>query len=158
MVETAALPVTPSPTVRAVPDATEAPTFEPNTPDRFATIISGRVDRIWRSRQDEYLDFISSHRSLVLTDAHWASTNLGEKSWTSPGKHADAELLWCTPAPGGLEPIHSVTSQKEALRISRNAEPRHGPSRILDLSLRHRPCPCGEAISIGDRQSLAVDR
>ena len=125
MVETAALPVTPSPTVLAVPDATEAPTFEPNTPDRFATIISGRVDRIWRSRQDEYLDFISSHRSLVLTDAHWASTNLGEKSWTSPGKHADAELLWWHTGTGwiGTDSLGDVPERGFAYLTERRATP-----------------------------------
>ncbi|RLE12390.1 MAG: hypothetical protein DRJ28_09125, partial [Actinobacteria bacterium] len=51
IVETAAVPVPREAPIVFTPDAEVPPTVEPNTPDRFSTIISGRVDRIWRSYQ-----------------------------------------------------------------------------------------------------------
>ncbi len=125
MVETAALPIVMKPQVVAVPDATEVPTLEPNIPDRFATIISGRVDRIYRSRQDEYLEFISSHRSLVLTDSQWASRDLGQKSWTSPGKYAESDLLWWHTGNGwiGNETLSEVPDRGFAYLTERRATP-----------------------------------
>jgi hypothetical protein len=94
LVETAALPTDTTAPVEGLHVGMVEPMVEPNTPDRFATIIAGRVDKIWRSRQDEYAAFTEAHRSLVLTDSRWAIRSLGEKSWNSPGRHADRKLLW----------------------------------------------------------------
>jgi hypothetical protein len=94
MVETAALPTDTAAPIEGLHAGMQQPMVEPNTPDRFVTIIAGRVDKIWRSRQDEYATFIEDHRSLVLTDTRWANRSLGEKSWNSPGRHEDRNLLW----------------------------------------------------------------
>ncbi|RLE11621.1 MAG: hypothetical protein DRJ28_10415, partial [Actinobacteria bacterium] len=107
------------------PDAEVPPTVEPNTPDRFSTIISGRVDRIWRSYQDEYFAFIEDHRSLVLTDEQWANRHLGQRSWTSPGKYEDRDLLWWSTGDGwiGTEALEDVPDQGFAYLTERRATP-----------------------------------
>jgi hypothetical protein len=94
LVETAALPMDNTASIEALHAGMAEPIVELNTPDRFATIIAGRVDKIWRSRQDEYAAFAENHRSLVLTDSVWANQSLGEKSRNSPGRNADRYLLW----------------------------------------------------------------
>jgi hypothetical protein len=94
LVETASLPLDSTASIEALHQGMVQPMIAPKAPDRFATIISGRVDKIWRSRQDEYAAFIETHRSLVLTDSEWAQRSLGEKSWNSPGRNADRNLLW----------------------------------------------------------------
>jgi len=94
IVERAALPVTRSASIVFTPDAEVTPTAEPKPPDRFATIISGRVDRIRRSNQDAYANFIMDHRSLVLVEDQWASRDLGQRSRSLPDRDADDSLLW----------------------------------------------------------------
>jgi hypothetical protein len=139
MVETAALPVPRPPAVVIEPAGVETPEVAFNIPDRFATVIAGRVDRIWRSHQDEYKDFIDEykdfideykdfivqHRSLVLTDDKWANKYLGQKSWNSPGKYADADLLWWNTGDGwvGTESIDDVPSPGFAYLTERRATP-----------------------------------
>jgi len=125
IVETAAVPVPREAPIVFTPDAEVPPTVEPNTPDRFSTIISGRVDRIWRSYQDEYFAFIEDHRSLVLTDEQWANRHLGQRSWTSPGKYADRDLLWWSTGDGwiGTEALEDVPDQGFAYLTERRATP-----------------------------------
>ena len=62
--------------------------------DRFTTLLVGVVEKIWRSRRPAYDEFIVDHRSVVLTTERWAPTRIGVRSWSSPGKHADPDLLW----------------------------------------------------------------
>ena len=125
LVETTALPVAPPPPMIFAPAREELPVIEPSTPDSFATIIAGRVDRIWRSRQDEYREFIESHRSLVLVDDGWAIRYIGQKSWNSPGKYADAGLLWWNTGDGwvGTETLEDVPNQGFAYLTERRATP-----------------------------------
>ena len=125
LVETAALPAAPRSPMIFAPASVEIPAIEPNTPDSFATIIAGRVDRIWRSRQDEYQTFIQSHRSLVLVGGRWANRYLGEKSWNSPGKHADNNLLWWNTGDGwiGTETLEDVPDFGFAYLTERRATP-----------------------------------
>lgn len=125
IVETAAVPVPREAPIVFTPDAEVPPTVEPNTPDRFPTIISGRVDRIWRSYQDEYFEFIENHRSLVLTDGQWAIRRIGQRSWTSPGKYADRDLLWWSTGDGwiGTDALEDVPDQGFAYLTERRATP-----------------------------------
>ncbi len=125
IVETAALPVSPVAQIVFTPDAEKPPTIKPNTPDRFPTIISGRVDRIWRSHQDEYADFIENHRSLVLADDGWANRFLGQRSWSSPGKYADGSLLWWSTGDGwiGTETLEDAPDPGFAYLTERRATP-----------------------------------
>lgn len=94
IVERASLPVTRTAPLVFTPDSEVVPAIESNTPDRFATIISGRVDRIRRSHRDAYANFIMDHRSLVLVHDRWANRDLGERSRSLPDKYADDSLLW----------------------------------------------------------------
>ena len=103
----------------------ELPELEPNIPDRFATFIAGRVDRIYRSRQDEYSSFIETHRSIVLVDTEWANRNLGEASKNSPGRHADRDLLWWNTGNGWIPTmtLHQIPVQGFAYVTERQATP-----------------------------------
>jgi hypothetical protein len=125
LVETAALPVDSAPTIEALHAGMADPTTELNTSDRFATIIAGRVDKIWRSHQDEYATFTEDHRSLVLTDSQWANQSLGEKSWNSPGRHADKNLLWWHTGDGwvGTPTLDSAPEQGYAYLTERRTTP-----------------------------------
>ena len=76
------------------PDGLASVPYDNNTPDAFVTVVSGVVDRIWRSRVDEYQDFASDHRTIVLSSDIWAKRGIGEKSWNSPGKYAEEEAVW----------------------------------------------------------------
>jgi hypothetical protein len=102
IVEPTPLPVPPPQSIEMRPDDTEPPPIEPDTPDRFATIITGRVDDIRRSHRDEYADFIRDHRSLVLTDEHWANRSIGQNSWNYPGRYGARGLLWWTTGDGWI--------------------------------------------------------
>jgi len=125
IVETAALPAPPETRTIQSPDGLVPPVVEPNTTDRFPTIIAGAVDRIWRSRKDEYATFTKEHRSLVLVSSRWANRNLGQKSWNSPGKSADRNLLWWTTGDGwiGTESLQDVPSPGFAYVTERRATP-----------------------------------
>jgi hypothetical protein len=125
LVETASLPIDDTESIEALHVGMAQPIAEPNTPDRFATIIAGRVDKIWRSRQDEYTAFTEDHRSLVLTDSQWANRSLGEKSWDSPGRHADRKLLWWPTGDGwvGTRTLVNAPEQGYAYLTERRATP-----------------------------------
>jgi murein DD-endopeptidase MepM/ murein hydrolase activator NlpD len=125
LVETAALPTDTTIPIEGLHAGMDEPMVEPNTPDRFATIIAGRVDKIWRSRQDEYATFTEDHRSLVLTDSRWASRSLGEESWNSPGRHADGKLLWWHTGDGwvGTRTVLSPPAPGFAYLTERRATP-----------------------------------
>ncbi len=125
IVETAALPVPPDTPIIQSPDGLEPPVVEPNTPDRFPTIIAGAVDRIWRSRVDEYETFTKEHRSLVLASDKWANRDLGQKSWNSPGKYADESLLWWSTGDGwiGTETLRDAPNPGFAYLTERRATP-----------------------------------
>jgi hypothetical protein len=125
LVETAALPADNALSIEALHAGMADPMAELNTSDRFATIIAGRVDKIWRSHQDEYATFTEDHRSLVLTDSQWANQSLGEKSWNSPGRHADRNLLWWHTGDGwvGTPTLVSAPEQGYAYLTERRTTP-----------------------------------
>ena len=93
MVQTG-IPRPAEPTNPAEPDAVDAQQFVYNPPDRFPTVVAGVVDRIWRSRKPAYEAFIHDHRALVLESDRWAPRRIGIRTWTTPGKYADENLLW----------------------------------------------------------------
>lgn len=125
MVEVAPLPDVSAPPRVLEPVDIASPVVDVDIPDRFATLISGRVDRIWRSRQAAYESFILEHKALVLTDGKWAKTQLGQKSWNSPGKYADPDLLWWNTGDGwvGTESIDEAPPQGYAYLTERRATP-----------------------------------
>ncbi|MEZ5175665.1 MAG: M23 family metallopeptidase [Acidimicrobiia bacterium] len=71
-------------------------------PDRFSTIIAGRIDKIWRSRTEAFEAFATDHRSVVLVADRWARRNLGLRSGASPGRYADRDLLWWATGDGWI--------------------------------------------------------
>jgi murein DD-endopeptidase MepM/ murein hydrolase activator NlpD len=93
IVESGPVPMTEIP-ANLQPDGLASVPYDNNTPDAFVTVVSGVVDRIWRSRVDEYQDFASDHRTIVLSSDIWAKRGIGEKSWNSPGKYAEEEAVW----------------------------------------------------------------
>jgi hypothetical protein len=76
------------------PDAMEPVEVVSNPADRFPTVVTGVVDRIWRSRKPAYDAFIHNHRALVLTTERWAPSRIGARTWSTPGKHAEGGPLW----------------------------------------------------------------
>jgi len=125
MVETAAVPGLPLAPINKLFVELDMPEVEPNIPDRFATVIAGRVDRIWRSHQDEYSAFIDRHRSVVLVDTSWANRNLGQRSKNSPGRNADRDLLWWTTGNGWIPTmtLHQIPDPGFAYLTERQATP-----------------------------------
>lgn len=125
LVETASLPTDDTTSVEQLHPGMSQPMLEPSPPDRFATIISGRVDKIWRSRQEAYAAFIDSHRSLVLTDSQYANRSLGAQSWDSPSRNADRNLLWWQTGDGwvGTRSLSTSPDQGFAYLTERRATP-----------------------------------
>jgi hypothetical protein len=93
-----------------IPDAVEVPTMAPNPRDVFATVIAGRVDKIWRSRQEAFADFTVDHRSVVIVDDQYGKRYIGHRSSASPGRYADRKLLWWATGDGwvGTESMEDV--------------------------------------------------
>jgi len=108
-----------------VPDALEAPVLEPNPTDAFATLIVGRIDKIWRSRQKAFQMFAADHRSLVLTNDAYARKYLGLRSSASPGRYADRNLLWWATGDGwiGTESMEESPQRGLAYVTERRATP-----------------------------------
>jgi hypothetical protein len=125
MVETAAVPGLLLAPINKFFVELDMPEVEPNILDRFATIIAGRVDRIWRSHQDEYSAFIERHRSVVLVDTSWANRNLGQRSKNSPGRNADRDLLWWNTGNGWIPTmtLHQIPDPGFAYLTERQATP-----------------------------------
>jgi murein DD-endopeptidase MepM/ murein hydrolase activator NlpD len=125
MVETAAVPGLPVAPINELGVELDIPEVVPDIPDRFATIISGRVDRIRRSHQDEYSAFVERHRSVVLVDTRWANRNLGQRSKNSPGRNADRDLLWWNTGDGWIPTmtLHQIPEPGFAYLTERQATP-----------------------------------
>lgn len=94
IVEQVPLPTFEPEQISFVPDATAPPVAEVNPADSFATIIAGRTTKIWRSRQETFHSFAADHRSIVIDSDAYAPRNIGHRSWTSPGRYADKNVLW----------------------------------------------------------------
>ena len=118
------LPSPPVDTTQLPADAQPPPDTEMNTPDRFPTVIAGRVDRISRKHLDAYETFISEHRSVVLVADRWAPNRVGVRSWSSPGRYADRDLLWWHTGGGwiGTASIDDIPSQGVAYVRERDAD------------------------------------
>ena len=82
------------------PDATEPEPFVANPTDRFVTIVSGVVDRIYRSRKPFYEEFSYDHNVVVLTTDKWAPRGVGPSIARTPGRYANRSLLWWQTAEG----------------------------------------------------------
>jgi murein DD-endopeptidase MepM/ murein hydrolase activator NlpD len=102
MVDTAPLPVAKMEPNLLKPDVVEEAAFEMNPKDRFATLISGVVDKIYRSKQPAYGEFIADHRTVVFTGDTWAPRGIGQRTNVSPGRRADRKLLWWLTAQGWI--------------------------------------------------------
>ena len=107
------------------PDTPEGMKIDDNVPDRFATLIAGRTDRIYRSYVDEFEDFVSSHRSIVIEDDSYAPKYVGTKTWNSPGRYADKSLLWWLTGDGwiGTETLEEAPNAGFAYVTERRATP-----------------------------------
>ncbi|MFV1999945.1 MAG: M23 family metallopeptidase [Acidimicrobiia bacterium] len=124
VIETASFPKD-GKTPMMMPDAgTMAPT-DVNPTDRFATIIAGSVDRLYRSYTTAYEEFIEEHRSIVFASDSRARTSLGERSRSKPGKYVDRNLLWWNTGDGwiGTESIDEVPDFGFAYVTERRATP-----------------------------------
>ncbi len=109
-----------------IPEALEAwKAREPNPTDVFATVIAGRIDKIWRSRVEPFDEFSAKHRSLVLVSESYGSRYLGHRSTASPGRYADRDLLWWATGDGwiGTETIEEVPDRGYAYVTERLATP-----------------------------------
>ena len=112
--------------VPRVPEALEAwDAREPNPTDVFATVIAGRVDKIWCSRLESFDEFSAEHRSLVLVSESYGARYLGHRSTASPGRYADRDLLWWATGDGwiGTETIEEVPHRGYAYVTERLATP-----------------------------------
>lgn len=106
LVARSGIPRPPATDVQVVPAALEAAPAAPNPRDRFTTIVAGVVDRIWKSRKPAYEEFVADHRSVVLETERWAPYRIGTRTWSTPGKHADTDLLWWLTGDGWVGTEH----------------------------------------------------
>jgi murein DD-endopeptidase MepM/ murein hydrolase activator NlpD len=119
-------PITePAPPQAPLPHDAVAPSDELYVADRFMTIVTGVVDKIWRSRQEAYQQFITDHRSIVLTTDRWAPRRIGTGSWTYPGKYADADAVWWLTGDGWIStaPGDAAPTPGSAYVTERLAQP-----------------------------------
>ena len=93
--------------------------------DSFATIIAGRIDKIWRSRTTAFETFAVEHRSLVLVSAAYGSRYLGSSSGSSPGSYVDQNLYWWATGDGwiGTDSMFKVPDRGYAYLTERRATP-----------------------------------
>jgi len=124
VVETATFPEN-ARTPMMMPDAEPMTRPNVNPTDRFATIISGTVDRMYRSYKPTYERFIEEHRSVVLASDTRARTSLGERSRKRPDTYVDRTLLWWNTGDGwiGTESIDDVPEFGYAYVTERRATP-----------------------------------
>ncbi len=94
LVARADIPVPEAPPAAFQPDATEPMATESNPADQFPTMVTGVVDRIRRKYEPAYESFIHDHRAIVMTTERWAPYRIGTRTWSTPGKYADPDLLW----------------------------------------------------------------
>lgn len=125
IVESASMPALETSDLLFEPDSEEAATIDGNTPDRFVTLVAGRTDRIYRSYRDEFEDFVSAHRSIIIEDDNYAPRYVGTKTWNSPGRYADRSLLWWLTGDGwvGTETLEEAPSPGFAYVTERRATP-----------------------------------
>jgi len=125
IIEQIPLPTFEEPSPIFIPDGDEMPTMAENIPDRFSTIIAGRIERIWESRFDEFEDFSRDHWALVLESNSWGEKYLGQRSWVSPGRYADRTLLWWSTGDGwvGTESLDDAPPQGIAYLTEKRATP-----------------------------------
>ncbi len=125
IIERMPMPQFDGPRVMVGPGRFETPKAETHIHDRFVTIIAGRIDRIWNSRQDEFEAFTVDHRSLVLESPSWGRKRLGQRSRVTPGRYADRTLLWWTTGDGwvGTESVDDIPPQGFAYVTERMATP-----------------------------------
>ncbi|MDA2978156.1 MAG: M23 family metallopeptidase [Actinomycetota bacterium] len=126
LVETQSIPKLETQRVPSVPEALEEwEAREPNPTDVFATVIAGRIDKIWRSRVEPFEEFSAEHRSLVLVSESYGARYLGLRSTASPGRHADRDLLWWATGDGwiGTATIEEVPNRGYAYVTERLATP-----------------------------------
>ena len=106
------------------PDATGPEPFIANPTDRFVTIVSGVVDRIYRSRKPFYEGFSYDHNVVVLTTDKWAPRGVGPRITRTPGRYADRSLLWWQTADGwvGTETVDEAPHPGIAYVTERRVE------------------------------------
>ncbi|MCZ7533630.1 MAG: M23 family metallopeptidase [Acidimicrobiia bacterium] len=99
--------------------------LNPSPVDSFATIVAGRIDKIWRSRTEAFETFAAEHRSLVLVSDSYGSRNLGSRSGTSPSSAADRNLYWWATGDGwiGTDSMFKVPDRGYAYLTERRATP-----------------------------------
>ncbi len=93
--------------------------------DSFATIVAGRIDKIWRSRTKAFEAFAAEHRSVVLVSDTYGSRYLGASSGSSPTSHADQNLYWWVTGDGwiGTDSMFKVPDRGYAYLTERRATP-----------------------------------
>lgn len=125
IVEPASMPALETSDLLFEPDSEEAAAIDDNVPDRFITVIAGRIDRIYRSYRDEFEEFASMHRSLIVEDDRYAPKYVGVKTWNSPGRYADKTLLWWLTGDGwvGTETLEEAPSPGIAYATEKRATP-----------------------------------
>ncbi len=108
-----------------MPDAEPMNPPKTNPKDRFSTIISGTIDRMYRSYKPTYEQFVEEHRSIVLASDTRARTSLGERSRKRPDKYVDRTLLWWNTGDGwiGTDSIDDVPPFGYAYVTERRATP-----------------------------------
>lgn len=119
------LPSFDRPNAMFLPDSETMPVVEPNTPDRFITVIAGQIDRIRDSYGDDLEVFSRDHQALVLTSTSWGRKYLGQRSRLSPGRYANRNLLWWNTGDGwiGTESMDDAPPQGIAYLTERMATP-----------------------------------
>ena len=82
------------------PDAVEPEPYVANPEDRFVTVVTGVVDRIYRSRKPHYEQFSYDHNVVVLTTEKWAPRGVGTPISRKLSRYADRSLFWWPTADG----------------------------------------------------------
>ena len=100
IVDTASLPEAVVEPEVIEPDAIEPEPFVHNPTDRFVTILSGVVDRIYRSKRPFYESFHYDHNVVVLTTEQWAPRRVGVRVSSKLSRYADRSLFWWQTADG----------------------------------------------------------
>lgn len=93
--------------------------------DSFATIVAGRIDKIWRSRTEAFEVFAVEHRALVLESDTYGSRNLGFRSGSSLSRRSDRDLYWWATGDGwiGTDSMYKVPDRGYAYVTERRATP-----------------------------------
>ncbi|MDJ0791620.1 MAG: M23 family metallopeptidase [Acidimicrobiia bacterium] len=100
IVDTASLPEASVEPEVIEPDAIEPEPYVHNPTDRFVTVLSGVVDRIYRSKRPFYESFHYDHNVVVLTTERWAPRGVGVRVSSRLSRYADRSLFWWLTADG----------------------------------------------------------